>query len=164
MMLRHRFKANSVHFFGRNTVKTFVLASTVALSLISGEAMSACADPRLSPTAISQLLGGNTVCVPAVTANPMTWQELHVGNNASTTGALIDFKRGPVDPVDPSETVGTWTVNGNGIGNSTVTHNYGSGGSFTYTVHGTGAVGTNHSFCNGAIEIVGRVKSSGGAC
>ena len=146
-------------------MKIFVLASTIALTLVAGEARSDCSNgTRLAPTAISALLGGNTVCVPPVTVNPMTWQELHVGNSTSTNGALIDYKRGAGDPVDPSETVGTWIVNGNAVGNASVTHNYGSGGSFTYTVHGTGAIGTNHSFCSGGPEIVGRVTSGGGAC
>ena len=146
-------------------MKKFVLVAVMASSLVSGQAMAACTNAtRLNAAQISALLGGNTVCVPAVTANPMTWQELHQGTSG---GALVDYKRGPGHPVDPSETVGTWTVNGGGQGNSSVTHVYsGAGGSYTYTVHGSGAVGTNHSFCPiaGGAEIVARVKPSGGAC
>ena len=147
-------------------MKKFVLVAAIAGSLVSGQAIAACTNARLNAASIRALLGNNTVCVPAVTANPMTWQELHVG---ASGGDLIDYKRGPPpgETVDPSKTVGTWSVSPNGTGtgsNSTVTHNYGSGGTFTYTVHGSGIVGSNHSFCVGATEIVGRVKSGGGPC
>ena len=143
-------------------MKKFVLVAAIAGSLVSGQANAVCSGgTRLNAAAITALLGGNTVCVPALTANPMTWQELHVG---SPGGALIDYKRGPGHAVDPSQTVGTWTVTGTGAGSSFVTHNYGAGGSYTYSVYGSGVVGTNHSFCVGATEIVGRVKSLGGAC
>lgn len=148
-------------------MKEFVLVAVMASSLVSGQAIAACENnTRLSGPAIRALLGGNTVCVPAVTVPTMTWQELHVGTSASTTGPLVDFKRGPPpgETVDPSKTVGTWTVDGQGNSPGTVAHNYGSGGSYTYTVHGSGVVGTNHSFCVGATEIVARVKLGGGAC
>ena len=144
-------------------MKNFVLVAAMAGSLVSGHAIAACdTGSRLAAAAIRTLLGNNTVCVPASSSPNMTWQELHVG---TTSGALIDYKRGPGHAVDPSETVGSWTVNGTGVGNSTVTHAYsGGGGTYIYTVHGTGAVDTNHSFCGGPTEIVARVKSGGGAC
>ena len=147
-------------------MKKFVLVAAMAGSLVSGQAIADCSSgSRLNAAAISPLLGGNTVCVPTTTIPTMTWQELHVGTSTSTTGALIDFKRGPGHAVDPSETVGTWTVTGTGVGNSFVTHAYsGGGGTYIYSVHGSGVVGTNHSFCSGATEIVARVKSGGGAC
>lgn len=143
----------------------FVLVAAIAGSLVSGQAIAACTNAtRLNAAAISLLLGGNTVCVPTVTPVaplPMTWQEEHVGNSTSTTGALIDFKRGS-NPVDPTKTVGTWTVTGTGVGNSTVTHNYGAGGSYTYTVHSIG--GTIYGFCGAGPEIVARIKPGSGAC
>lgn len=144
-------------------MKKFVLVAAIAGSLVSGQAIAACTpSTRLNAAAITALLGSNTVCVPAVTVPTMTWQELHVG---APGGALIDFKRGPGHPVDPTQTVGTWTVSGTGAGNATVTHAYsGAGGTYIYSVHGSGVVGTNHSFCAGATEIVARVKSGGGAC
>lgn len=147
-------------------MKEFVLVAVMASSLVSGQAIAACdASSRLNGAQISALLGGNTVCVPTATIPTMTWQELHVGSSTSTSGALIDYKRGPGHPVDPSQTVGTWSVTANSGGQSaSVVHNYGSGGAYTYTVHGSGVVGTNHSFCVGATEIVARVKLGGGAC
>lgn len=146
-------------------MKKYVLVAAMAGSLVSGEAIAACTGgTRLDAAAISALLGGKTVCVPMVTIATMTWQELHVGNTTSTTGALIDYKRGPGHPVDPSETVGTWTVNGTGNGNSTVTHAYGSGGSYIYSVHGN--PDGSYSFCPlpSGTEIFARVKLGGGAC
>ena len=144
-------------------MKKFVLVAAIAGSLVSGQAIAACNDPRLDAAAISALLGGNTVCVPTVTIPTMTWQELHVGTPG---GALIDYKRGPSHAVDPTKTVGTWSVTANpNDKKASVVHTYsGGGGSYTYTVHGTGAVGTNHSFCSAGPEIVARVKSGGGAC
>lgn len=143
-------------------MKKFVLVAMMAGSLVSMEAFAACTTPtRLTAAAISALLGGNTVCVPTTTIPTMTWQELHQGTSG---GALIDYKRGPGPGPDPSATVGTWTVTGTGTGNSTVTHTYTGGNTYTYSVHGTGVVGSNHSFCAGATEIVARVKLGGGAC
>lgn len=142
-------------------MKTFVLASTIALALVSGEAMAVCSgSTRLSAAQITALLTNNTVCVPVATVPNMTWQELHVSG-----GSLVDYKRGPGHAIDPTETVGTWSVSGTGAGNSVVTHNYGSGGSFSYSVYGTGVAGdgTTHSFCSGP-EIGARVKLGGGAC
>ena len=141
-------------------MKKFVLVAAIAGSLVSGQAIAACTDTRLNPDAIRALLGGNTVCVPAVTVDPMTWQELH-----TTGGALIDYKRGPNPGPDQSKDVGRWSVNGNGVGNATVTHTYsGGGGSYIYSVHGTGAVGTIHSFCRGGTAIDAKVQLGGGAC
>ena len=148
-------------------MKKFILVVAIAGSLVSGQAIAACTDTRLDAAAISALLGGNTVCVPAVTVPTMTWQELHEGSSTSTSGVLTDFKRGPGPGPDPSKPVGTWSVSAakpKGK-DASVIHTYsGGGGTYTYTVHGTGVVGTNHSFCSAGPEIVARVKSLGGAC
>ena len=151
-----------ITFQKENPMKKFVLVAVMAGSLVSGQAMAACTtSTRLAGPAISTLLAGNTVCVPTVTIATMTWQELHQGTSG---GALIDYKRGPGHPVDPSETVGTWTVSGTGVGNSTVTHAYGSGGSYTYSVHAN--IDGSYSFCPvpSGTEIFARVKLGGGAC
>ena len=150
-----------ITFQKENPMKKFVLVAVMASSLVSAQAIAACDNPsRLSGPAISALLAGNTVCVPATTIATMTWQELHQGTSG---GALVDYKRGPGHPVDPSETVGTWTVTGQGSSPGTVVHNYGSGGSYTDTVHST-SISNIYSFCVGLTEIVARVKSGGGAC
>lgn len=93
---------------------------------------------------VQQLVGGNTLCAAR---NGERWQEYHQGNS---NGSLIDWKRGPTDPVDPTETVGAWSAQ-NGS-NSSLTHTYTGGLSFswlvcqatptTYTLVSLGAAGT----------------------
>lgn len=147
-------------------MKKLLLTASVGLALFSlgGQAIGACAGPSVRVNLITDmnaLLTGNTVCSPAVTQATMTWQELHQAG-----GDLVDYKRGPppAEKVDPSEKVGTWSVTGAGGARALVTHNYGSGGTFTYLVWNNGN-GT-HSFCSsvGNQEIVTRVKTGGGAC
>ncbi len=136
-------------------MKPSIIAAAIALISITGQASAACSGNSLNQTQLGNLLTGNTVCVPAVMVDPMTWQELHVAG-----GALVDYKRGPGHAVDPSEQVGTWSISGTG-NNATVIHNYGTGGSYQYTVYPNGA---NYSFCSAGPEIVARVKTGGGAC
>ena len=147
-------------------MKKFLLTAGIGVALVSmaNVAFAACAAPAATPVStvagLITLLQGNTVCVPTTTIPTMTWQELHSGGNG---GPLIDFKRGPGHATDPSETVGTWLVTGNAGGaRAIVTHNYGSGGSYGYTVWNNGN-GT-HSFCSAAPEITARIKLGGGAC
>lgn len=132
-------------------MKLLVVTCALGLSIASGGAMAACTGTPLTASQLSTLLTGNTVCVG--TAGSWEAQELH-----ESGGRLVDFKRGPGHAVDPSEQVGTWTVNSVG----TVTHNYGSGGAYTYSMYSNG--GTSYSFCSAAPEIVANVKSGGGGC
>jgi hypothetical protein len=74
--------------------------------------------------ALRTLLTGRTVC--AIRASER-WQEFH-----QSDGALIDWKRGPTDPVDPTKQVGTWSAS-NGT-NADVTYNYGAGATYTFIV------------------------------
>ena len=87
---------------------------------------------------IQTLLAGKYACVHN------QWNELHSG------GTLIDFKKGPSDPVNPSEQVGTYTITaGTAASYDRITYNYGTGGTFAYAIKpkpGT-AAGT-YSFCN----------------
>lgn len=147
-------------------MKKFLLAASlgVVLATMTGQALAVCSGGgRVNTvTALTTLLQGNTVCVPAVTVPTMTWQELHSGTSGGANN-LIDFKRGPGHAVDPSGPVGSWTISGNSGGNAAVVnHNYGTGGSFTYQVFNNGD-GT-HSFCSVAPEIVARVTPGGGGC
>jgi hypothetical protein len=52
------------------------------------------------------------------------WQEFHAAG-----GSLVDYKMGPGDAVDPTETVGTWSGNG-----GLLTHAYTGGGSFVWAM------------------------------
>ena len=137
-----------------------ILAAFAGMTLAGLPALSlaACAAPSVrvaTAAAMTTLLQGNTVCVPVNTQPTMEAQELHQAG-----GALIDYKRGPAHPVDPSKQVGTWTVTG-GRG-AFVTHNYGGGAQYTYAVW-TNTDGT-HSFCSANPEIKARIKLGGGPC
>lgn len=75
--------------------------------------------------ALSSLLTGRTAC--AVLGGDR-WKERHVDG-----GALIDYKLGPSDAVDPTKQVGTWATSGSGA-NTVVTYAYTGGASHTFTV------------------------------
>ena len=136
-------------------MKTSLLAVLISLGSVglAGQAAAACASPstRLSQGQLATLVGGKTVCVP--NGAEWKWQEQHMG---TTSGSLIDYKRGPGHAVDPSETVGSWSLS-NTAGNATIAHNYGSGGTFTYSVWDNG--NATYSFCSAAPEIVATVKA-----
>ena len=87
-------------------------------------------DPIVSPTA----LVGTTVCVVNES------QEFHQGSGSS--GDLIDYKKGSSDPVDPTTSVGSWSISGNNI-----TYTYG-GTSFTYTLRQATGAAAPTSYCN----------------
>lgn len=133
---------------------SFVSGWMSGLLLVSSEAMAACTGTPLTQTQLSQQLTGNTVCA---TRSSESWQELH-----QTGGALVDFKLGPGHPVDPSETVGSWSIGGS-TQVASVTYNYGSGGgTYTYRVYPNG--GNNFSFCVGSTDLPTTIKVGGGAC
>ncbi|NWG73534.1 MAG: hypothetical protein HXY24_02830 [Rubrivivax sp.] len=74
---------------------------------------------------LQTLLSGRVVCAVLGTDR---WQEWH-----ATTGALVDYKRGSGDAVDPTKQVGTWSTSGSG-GNTVVTYSYTGGSSYSFTV------------------------------
>ena len=114
-------------------MKRLMVASIVLLAGISGEVMAACTPSTwVTGSALTTLIEGNTVCA---TRNTEQWQEQH-----RTSGALWDYKKGPTDPVDPTEQVGTWS-----IATNNVTYVYTGGASYTYSVHGP--TGGTYSFC-----------------
>lgn len=53
-------------------------------------------------TDILTLVQGNTICAAS---NGDQWQEYH-----RSDGALIDYKKGPSDTVDPTTEVGSWSA------------------------------------------------------
>lgn len=140
-------------------MKSEVVAAGVCLLLatLSQSSIAACALPSVrvnTKAALTTLLEGNTACVgsrPTFDA-----QELHQAG-----GSLVDYKRGPSDPVDKSQRVGTWGLTGVD-GRTFVTYDYGSGQVYTYSVWNNGD-GT-HSFCSAKPEIKVRIKTGGGAC
>lgn len=140
-------------------MKTLILAASAsfALASFSGAATAGCSAAVSTPvntvTALQGLLEGKTVCVRD------QWQEYH-----NSVGDLVDYKKGPADKVDPSEKVGSWSVTGipNTGQRARVTHDYGSGGKYTYIVFDN-KNGT-YSFCGGGQEIVATIKSGQVAC
>ena len=143
-------------------MRALLVAGSLGLvaAAFAGNAVAACGAPatRVNTIAtLNTLLSGKTACVPASGGPPMTWQELHVAG-----GSLIDYKKGPTDPVDPSETVGGWQITGVDGRGVFVKYDYGSGGQYTYSVYDNGN-GT-HSFCGTGPEIVARLKPGGGPC
>lgn len=144
--------------------KTITVAGLLALGFLSipTQAFAACtANTKMSVAQLTALLPGKVVC--ARNGLEWKWQELHVGAPGATSGALIDYKKGPNDPVDPSKNVGNWQIAGNG-NNATVVYSYtafGAAGPYSHTVHDNGN-GT-YSFCGGGPEVVATVQS-GPAC
>jgi hypothetical protein len=144
-------------------MKPLILAAGIGVALagLPAVSMAACAAPssmRVSTkAALTALLIDKTVCVPAVTQPTMDAQELH-----QSGGSLVDYKRGPTDKVDPSEAVGTWAVTGVDGRGVFVTHDYGGGRIYTYSVWDN-KDGT-HSFCSANPEVKARIKTGGGAC
>lgn len=136
------------------TVITFVMAMAGLPSAATAACSPSAATRVSSITNLTTLLSGKTVCVPSTKPGwTWEWQELHQAPNI-----LVDYKKGPADPVDPSKTVGTWTISANQSGQrAVVTHQYLGGQSYTYTVWNNGN-GT-HSFCEGATEVVATIKT-----
>ena len=136
-------------------IKTSALAIAVPGFLaLSGHATAACTGPALNQADLNAAVSGNTVC--AVRSSER-WQEFH-----QRGGSLIDYKRGPTSRTDPSQAVGSWSVTANPAGNSAnIVYNYGTGGSFTYSVRGNG--GASYSFC-GVQSFDVTIRTGQGAC
>lgn len=113
---------------------------------------------ELSVTQIEALLGTSMACYPQ--ASPFENQEYHTGSTGSSTGNIIDYKKGPTDPIDPSETIGGYsisTTSGRGA-HAIITYTYTGNPSsnFTYTVWGPEPSTTNlYDFCVGTTPLAG---------
>lgn len=88
---------------------------------------------RLNRNQIGNQIIGKTMCA---TSGNDRWQEFHQGTSGDTTGALIDYKKGPNDKVDPSQTVGSWSYNNAG-NNTLLVHSYGGSSSYSWAVCGS---------------------------
>ncbi len=114
---------------------------------------------RITGPALPTLFGGNTLCAASST-NTDTWQEYHQG---TSSGSLIDWKRGPGHPVDPTGPVGSWSA-GNDA-NAVLTHTYGAS-SYSWLVCQVNS-GNNFTLVStaGAASITGAtVKAGQGSC
>lgn len=88
---------------------------------------------RLNRNQIGNQIIGKTMC--AASGNDR-WQEFHQGNSGDSIGALIDYKKGPNDKVDPSQTVGSWSYAG-ADDNTLLVHNYGGSATYSWAVCGS---------------------------
>jgi hypothetical protein len=127
-----------------------LMAGVLPLVVAAGASAQGCpcgSGTRVSGADLAALLAGKTVC--AAVGNEQ-WQEFHGGGG--TGGTLVDYKKGPNDPVDPSTTVGSWSV-----ANDMVSYNYGGGGTYAYAVCQSG---NTLDFC-GARNITGATLRAG---
>lgn len=132
--------------------------------LVAGVAASgvACTVPAnaVDPAAV---LNNNTACYPPTA--PFQNQELHNGTT------MVDYKKGPSDPRDPSVTVGSYSVASN-----IITYTYGTTTFSYYLVPASGsgtlpglynffpgATGTG-AVCTATLPSQVNVKAGGGAC
>ena len=89
-------------------MKPIILAAVAGMALagLPAVSMAGCAAPSVrvgTAATLTTLLQDKTVCVPAVNQATMEAQEFH-----QVGGAVVAYKRGPSDQVDPSKQVGTW--------------------------------------------------------
>ncbi len=138
---------NTNHVIGAGFLFFFLASSAYAQTCPTGSVRVT------GGNTLRDFVTGKTVCA---THQNKRWQEFH---NPSGN-ALIDYKRGANDPVDPSKTVGTWAA-ANGA-NANVTYNYGTGGTYTYIVCAvpTLAAPTSYTFV-GPTTITGATFRTG---
>ncbi|MBV2262299.1 MAG: hypothetical protein KUL79_01920 [Thauera sp.] len=119
--------------------KTSLFAGMLALAAaaLPGQVFAACSGSSMNQTQLGNVFPGKTVCAQRGSER---WQEFHGGG-----GALIDYKMGPGDAVDPSKQVGTWVIQGTGSA-ARMVYDYGSGGRYEYRVYEDNG---RYSFCNG---------------
>jgi hypothetical protein len=106
-------------------MKRILLLSALFLAVALGDAMAICSGTKV--TDIKTALEGKLVCAKATAAHPNpgdTWTEEHK-TIAGGTGPLIEFAKGPGDPVDPEKQVGTWAVTTGRDGSPAVVYKYG---------------------------------------
>lgn len=137
-------------------MKLLPVAAVLSLALMPEFASAACTSSSqvTGSATLTTLLAGKTICA---SRGGDRWQEYHQAG-----GALIDYKKGPTDPVDPTKQVGTWTVTGNGSGTQ-VRYNYGQGASYTYKVH-TIVQDASYSLCSGTEDLVVSMRQGQGPC
>lgn len=134
-------------------MKRIMTAGALALVPGAGQAMAqnCTSGTLLTEAQISNLLANRYAC--ANISATEHWNELH------SSPYVLDYKEGPTDPVDPSDTVshptGTYAITGvsGPQTTGTVTYNYGAGGTYGYNIYANGSgtvpfgsTGT-YSFC-----------------
>ncbi|MEQ1621149.1 MAG: hypothetical protein ABL919_07055 [Methylococcales bacterium] len=139
-------------------MKYIIFAGALVLTTaIAGEAIAACDGVQVtseSVPSLGNLLLGNTICQ----ISPEKAQEEHHSGSI-----LKDYKKGPIDPADPSSQIGNWNVSGSGV-DTIVNYTYGASG-FSYKVYMlTGTLGADNStyeFCNAGTPVASVTLKTG---
>jgi len=144
------------------TVLSFLVLG-LGNSLVVGQASAQTCpgSTQLTGKNLNDLLTGRWAC--ANLSPTENWNEQHVG------GLVLDYKRGPSDTVDPSDTAahptGRYNISNNGNAPATVTYNYG-GDSYGFKVYpNAGTIIPNpgsYSFCTtgGGLNIAVTISAS----
>ena len=105
-----------------------------------------------SDTAVSaSVLAGKSV---DASGSGGEWNESHCGSAPS--GQL--WKVGANNSVDPAAEIGTWSIDGDNV-----TYDYGTGGSYTWTLHKS-VTGSTYFFCNNTSQVASGTLGDIGAC
>ncbi|OUS09261.1 hypothetical protein A9Q90_03880 [Gammaproteobacteria bacterium 54_18_T64] len=107
------------------------------------------ADCSASTKELASALVGQSVDASGSGGN---WKESHCGSG--TSGELWKVGAGTV--VDPAVKVGTWSTSAHNV-----TYDYGTGGTYTWTLH---KVGTTYYFCNASSEVASGTLGTLGDC
>jgi hypothetical protein len=115
---------------------------------------------------LSNALAGNTICV----AKAGGWQNQEYHQASGPVGGnLIDYKKGPADPIDPTKAVGVWAISGSGV-STAVTYSYLGGGVGTYSVCSSNlhpGIGATIGFCPNNLSasvISATIQTGANAC
>ncbi len=134
----------------RNFPTLAVIAGIVSLLLTTtayAQQCSCAGGTRMTANEIQELLPGKTVCAVIGNNKNTMWQEYHDGSSVVELGNST-----------AGDVVGSWTVTGgNAAPQSTITYNYGSGGSYIYEMCSQNGV---YHFC-GATNVTNATVNSG---
>jgi hypothetical protein len=135
-------------------MKPIIFTSVIILASVAGEAMAAA--PCTGGAPANSASAANIALILAAGRYACGFQyDGKYFNETLSGGKVLDFRRGPASPTDPSETVatadGTFTINAASGGTpATITYTYGAS-SFTYSIkpNNSTAPGT-YAFCQEA--------------
>jgi hypothetical protein len=128
-------------------MKRILLLSALFLAVASGDAMAICSGTKV--TDIKAALEEKLVCAKATAAHPNpsdTWTEEHK-TIAGATGILIEYAKGPGDPIDPEKRVGTWGVTTGRDGLPAVVYKYNNSAALTFVWTLFFQGGNSYKFC-----------------
>ena len=131
-------------------MKPIIVTSLILFAAITGEAIAACPGSNGNSASVADITGilaaGRYAC--GLQYNGKYFNETLSG------GKVLDFRRGPADPHDPSETVGTaegtYVISAGAGGNpDTITYTYSTSFKYSISPKNSTAPGT-YTFCQEA--------------